>query len=264
VALRTNEERVTIIIDTHSHIDLPVFLDDFQEVLDAARVAGVAAQVLPGVIRDGWERILYLASEEPDLFAAIGLHPLYLPRHEDGDLDKLQEIALAGDLVAIGEVGLDYFVKHIRPVAQQELFESQVEIAAAASLPLLLHVRKAHDQVQSTLRRMRFDRGGIVHAFSGSLQQAEHYIKLGFMISICGTITHERASRIRAVATALPLSSLVLETDSPDIPPTGHHGERNTPANIFETAMVLAELRSVSLEQIVVQTTANARQILAL
>ncbi len=255
---------MAIIIDTHSHIDLPVFQDDFQEVLDAARAAGVSAQVLPGVVRDGWKRILSLASKEPDLFAAIGLHPMYLPRHEEGDLDILREIALAGDLVAIGEVGLDYFVKHINPAAQQELFELQVKIAAEASLPLLLHVRKAHDQVQSTLRKMRFDCGGIIHAFSGSLQQAEHYIKLGFMISICGTITYDRASRIRAVAAALPLSSLVFETDSPDIPPVGHRRERNIPANIFETAMVLAELRGVPLKHIVIQTTANARQVLAL
>ncbi len=252
------------VIDTHSHIDLPLFDDDFQVVLAAAREAGVSAQVLPGVIRNGWERILALSAAETDLFAAIGLHPMYLSQHREGDLAALRDIACGGGLVALGEIGLDYYIRDGDRKGQQELFEAQIDIAKEASLPLLLHVRKAHDQVQSILRRKNFDGGGIVHAFSGSLQQAEHYIKLGFMISICGTVTYDRASRIRSVATALPLTALVLETDSPDIPPASRHGERNTPANIVETAMILAQLRGESFDTIVVQTSANARQVLDL
>ena len=252
------------LIDTHSHIDVPVFADDFHEVLNSARRAGVVAQVLPGVHRAGWRRILELSEVEDDLYPALGLHPMYLRYHGEEDRELLQEYSRSGRLKAIGEIGLDYFKKDIDRSLQQELFESQLHIAAESSLPVLLHVRKAHDQVQSTLRRRGFTGGGIVHAFSGSLQQAEHYLKLGFMISVCGTITYDRATRIRAVAAQLPLQSLVLETDSPDIPPVAYNGQRNSPEYLPQVAAVLAEIRGESLERIAEQTTANARNILSL
>ncbi|AGF77215.1 hydrolase, TatD family [Desulfocapsa sulfexigens DSM 10523] len=252
------------LIDTHSHIDLPIFKNDFREVLHRARMAGVVAQVLPGVTRSGWNRILQLSDEEQDLFPAIGLHPMYLSDHGRDDLQLLQQRASAGDLVAIGEIGLDYFVKDCNRSAQQELFEAQLAIASKAALPVLLHVRKAHDQVQATLRRLHFTEGGIVHAFSGSLQQAEHYIKLGFLVSICGTITYDRATRIRSVAAALPLNSLVLETDSPDIPPASHHGERNSPEYLTEVALSLARLRDVPVSHIAEKTSNTVRALLSL
>lgn len=251
-----------MLIDTHSHIDLPVFHDDFQDILGRARKAGVVAQVLPGVVRSGWERILHLSHTEADLFPAIGLHPLYLSRHGKDDLDELAQYAQASSLVAIGEIGLDYYVKNANRSAQQELFESQLVIAAEVRLPVLLHVRKAHDQVQATIRRMNYTGGGIVHAFNGSLQQAEHYIKLGFLISVCGTITYDRATKIRSVAAVLPFTSLVLETDSPDIPPASHFGERNFPEFLPEIVSSLAELRGESDAAIVKQTSENARLLL--
>ena len=251
-------------IDTHSHIDLPVFADSFAKVLSLARKAGVTAQVLPGVVRSGWQRILQLSAEESDLFAAIGLHPMYLSHHGLDDLQELHRLAQTEKLVAIGEIGLDYYVKDVDRSAQQELFEAQLVIAAEADLPVLLHVRKAHDQVQATIRRTEFSGGGIVHAFSGSLQQAEQYSKLGFFISICGTVTYDRARKIRAVAQALPLASLVIETDSPDIPPAAHHGERNYPEYLPDIAMELSVLRSESYQEIVLQTEKNSRSLLGL
>ncbi len=220
------------------------------------------AQVLPGVVRSGWERILYLSRTEPDLFPAIGLHPLYLALHGKNDLDELRHYALAGKLVAIGEIGLDYFVKNAKRSAQQELFETQLAIATESRLPVLLHVRKAHDQVQATIRRLRYTGGGIVHAFNGSLQQAEHYIKLGFLISVCGTITYDRATKIRSVAAVLPLTSLVVETDSPDIPPASHHGERNCPEFLAAIVSSLAALRGEENSFVVKQTNENARHLL--
>ena len=250
------------LIDTHSHIDLGVFSDDFHQVLSRARKAGVIAQVLPGVQSGGWDRILKLCATEKDLYPAIGLHPMYMRYHTPDDLIVLLEHALSGKLVAIGEIGLDYFVKNIDKEAQQELFEAQLRIATETKLPVLLHVRKAHDQVQKTLRQLHFSNGGIVHAFSGSLQQAEHYVKLGFMISICGTVTYDRATKIRAVATQLPLESLVLETDSPDIPPSAFHGQRNSPEYLPEILHSLAKLRRESATEIAEQTTQNARNLL--
>ncbi len=252
------------LIDTHSHIDLPAFQDDFQEVLHGARKAGVTAQILPGVCRSGWERIFSLAATEEDLHPAVGLHPMYLTHHGGDDLDLLQAHAREGNLKAIGEIGLDYFITDSDRSAQQELFAAQLSIAAEAKLPVLLHVRKAHDQVQAILRRMRFACGGIVHAFSGSLQQAEHYLQLGFLISVCGTVTYDRATRIRSVIAELPLQSLVLETDSPDIPPAAHHGQRNCPAYLPQILDSLALLRGESVQQIAKQTTENARNLLKL
>lgn len=252
------------LIDTHSHVDLTVFRDDIQEVLTRAREAGVVAQVLPGVYRAGWERLLSLCSRENDLYPAIGLHPLYLQHHGQDDLDVLRDHAQQGELKGIGEIGLDYFNQDADRRAQQELFEAQLAIAAEARLPVLLHVRKAHDQVQATLRRLRFSHGGIVHAFGGSLQQAEHYLKMGFLISICGTITYDRATRIRALAAAIPLESLVLETDSPDIPPAAHHGQRNSPEYLPEILAALADLRGETAECIAEQSTKNAKNLLGL
>jgi len=252
------------VIDTHNHIDLPVFTDSFGDVLQRARDVGVIAQVLPGVVRAGWERILRLSAEEQDLYPAIGLHPMYLARHGGNDLEELRRIALTGSLVAIGETGLDYYLKDTNCQAQQELFEAQLAIAKEADLPVLLHVRKAHDQVQATIRRLSFTGGGIVHAFSGSLQQAEQYIKLGFLISVCGTLTYDRATKIRMVARSLPLTSLVIETDSPDIPPSSHHGEPNFPEYLPEILSTLADLREESYEQVAQQIEKNSRNILSL
>ena len=251
-------------IDTHSHIDLPLFTDRFKQLLEGARQAGVTAQVLPGVTQKGWQRILSLASEERDLYPAIGLHPLYLAHHSKKHLVELRHHALAGKLTAIGEIGLDYYHAQTDRSAQQELFEKQLLIAREAALPVLLHVRKAHDQVQKTIRRLRYTGGGIVHAFSGSLQQAEHYLKLGFCISVCGTITYDRARKIRKVAQALPLDSLVVETDAPDIPPASHHGETNLPQYLPEIVETLARLRKESIAKVIQKTTQNSQEVLAL
>jgi TatD DNase family protein len=252
------------LIDTHCHIDLGVFDKDYTEVLDRARAAGVSAMILPGVDRGGWARLLDLCIQEPDLYPALGLHPMYLRMHHSGDLNELQRHVDQGGQVAIGEIGLDYYVEGIDRQQQQELFEAQLDIASAADLPVLLHVRKAHDQVLATLRRRKFRQGGIVHAFAGSFQQAEHYIKLGFKLSFGGTLTYDRSKRIRAVARQLPLEAIVLETDAPDIPVSSHSGERNSPEYLPEILDALTELRTESKEMLAAQTTENARIILGL
>ena len=252
------------LIDTHSHLDTHNFLDDYQEVLSHARKAGVIAQVLPGVCRAWWPNLLRLCRSEKDLFAAPGLHPLYLKQHEASHLKELHQHVESGEIVAVGEIGLDYYHKNADRLAQQQLFEAQLHLAKEFGLPILLHVRKAHDQVQAAIRRHDFCHGGIVHAFSGSRQQAEHYIRLGFKIAMGGTITYERATKIRAVARALPLESIVLETDAPDIPPAQHHNERNSPEYLPLILDALAEIRSEPKVLIASTTTENAIRVLHL
>lgn len=252
------------LIDTHCHLDIEDCFPAFAEVLDRARAVGVRSLVFPGVTRAGWQRMMDLSRRLEGLHAAPGLHPMYLARHRPGDLEELAEVAGRGKIVAIGEIGLDYFVASLDKNAQQQLFEAQLQIALTARLPVLLHIRKAHDQVLATLRRKRFPHGGIVHAFNGSLQQAHQFSQLGFCISICGTITYDRARKIRRIAAELPREALVLETDAPDIPPAGHKGESNLPEFLPEVLDALAALRGEPPELVAGYTTANARRVLRL
>ncbi len=252
------------IIDTHCHIDIRSFEERFDTLLKNARLVGVLKMILPGVDRDGWQRIMTLCRRDAGLFAAPGLHPMYLAHHRPHYLEELAALAKEGQVVAIGEIGLDYHVPGLDRNVQQQLFEQQLSIASAAGLPVLLHVRKAHDQVLATLRRKRFPNGGIVHAFNGSLQQAEQFINLGFVISICGTITYDRARRIRKIAAELPPEALVIETDAPDIPLAGHRGEDNLPEYLPGVLAALATLRGENAELTAGYTTANAKRVLGL
>lgn len=252
------------IIDTHCHLDLPQFRDDLNGILARSRRGGVSDFVIPGYIASGWNRILKLCSRRSCLHPALGLHPLYLARHQSGSVAELRELSSQEKLAAIGEIGLDFQKGTERYKEQLELFELQLAVADEADLPVLLHVRKAHDQVLATLRRNHFSKGGIVHAFNGSRQQADHYIKLGFKLGYGGTLTYDRAKRIRKLAAELPLNSIVLETDAPDIPLAGRRGYANSPEYLPEILDVLASLRPESKEEIAVQTTVNARQVLGL
>lgn len=252
------------LIDTHCHIDITAFSTRFRDLLNTARQRGVKKMILPGVDRQGWDRIMSLSRSEQGLLAAPGLHPMYLAHHLPHHLEELKALAEGGGVVAIGEIGLDYHVTGLDRAVQQKLFEDQLKIAAAVGLPILLHVRKAHDQVLSTLRRKRFPHGGIVHAYNGSLQQAQCYLKLGFVISICGTITYDRARRIRNMAVQLPPEALVVETDAPDIPLAGHRGAENLPQYLPEVVAVLAALRDENTEITARYTTNNAKRVLRL
>lgn len=252
------------LIDTHCHLDLARFSDNLTEIVVRAKAAGVTRFVLPGVYHAGWDRLMSLCNENEGFFAAPGLHPMYLSHHNPHDLEVLAGLAGRGGLTAIGEIGLDYYKEHLDREIQQQLFEQQLEIGKRVQLPVLLHARKAHDQVLATLRRKKFSHGGIVHAFNGSYQQACHYIKLGFGIGIGGTITYDRALKIRKIASELPQQSLVLETDSPDIPVASHKGEDNFPEYLPEILSSLATLRNEETEITANYTSANSKRILGL
>lgn len=255
------------LIDTHCHLDFKQYFLPPKEAMARAKAAGVGRIIIPGVTGAEWGRLMQICDSRQGIFGAPGLHPLYIAHHHPHHLQELEQLAQrcgADRPVAIGEIGLDYYVDTIDRTAQQQLFEQQLKIAAAARLPVLLHVRKAHDQVLATLRRKHFSCGGIVHAYNGSLQQAEHYIKLGFAIGICGTVTYDRARRIRKVAGLLPREALVLETDAPDIPPAKHRNENNQPEYLVEVLDALATIRKESREMVADYTTANANRILNL
>jgi len=251
------------LIDTHCHLDVPDFDPDRPQVLANARRAGLVAFVVPGIRAEGWPGLLRLCAAEPDLHPALGLHPVFQAQHRSADLLELETLLERERPLALGEIGLDFFIPDADRPAQQALFEAQLELAAAHRLPVLLHIRKAHDQALAALRRIRVV-GGIAHAFNGSLQQAHHFIDLGFKLGFGGMLTFERSRKLRNLARELPAAALVLETDAPDLTVAAHRGERNSPEYLPDCLQALAEVRHQEPAAVAAQTTRNAREVLRL
>ena len=246
-----------MLIDTHCHLDVAEFDLDRDQVLAQAQAAGVNRILVPGIHAAGWQGLIGLCRREEGLFPALGLHPVFLERHQAEDLIELERLIATVRPVAVGEIGLDFFLPDLDRARQQVLFEAQLTLAVHADLPVVLHVRKAHDPVIGCLRRIRV-RCGIAHAFSGSIQQAHQYLDLGFKLGFGGMLTFARSSRLRALAKALPLDALVLETDAPDLTVAAHQGERNSPAYLPDVLLALAQVRGQDPEFLAAQTSNNA------
>lgn len=251
------------LIDSHCHIDVADFDLDRDQVLVRCRQAGVTRIIVPAIDAAGWDPLLALCTSHPGLYPALGLHPIYLDHHTDEHLAALSTRVVTQRPVAVGEIGLDFFISELDRTRQQSLFEAQLQIARDADLPVILHTRKSHDQVLATLRRIRVC-GGIAHAFNGSVQQAQQFIELGFLLGLGGTLTYSRANRIRNLAKAIPIEAIALETDAPDIPLSTHRGERNSPEYLIEVLHELAKIRDISPIDLARQTTANVQRVLAL
>lgn len=261
-------------IDTHCH------LDEFEAhagrayvdgVRDAARGAGVRHCVLPAVELANLEAVRTLAHRHGDSYA-LGIHPLFTGRAGDDDVQVLEQALVTHRddprLVAIGEIGLDYFVPGLDAARQERFYRAQLQLARRFDLPVILHVRRSSDKLLKALRELPV-RGGIAHAFNGSQQQAEAFIAMGFKLGFGGAVTFDRALQLRRLAQALPLSSLVMETDAPDIPPhwlyvtaadreAGTPQARNTPGELPRIAAVVAQLRGMPVQALAEATHANA------
>lgn len=262
-------------IDTHCHLDAAEFAADRDAVRAAARAAGVGHVVIPAVERAHWRTVIDLAHRHGDSYA-LGIHPLYTPRAQEGDIAALRDLLaeVQGDphLVGVGEIGLDFFVPGLDAERQIWFYEQQIQLARALGLPVILHVRKSSDRLLKTLRATPVV-GGIAHAFNGSAQQAQAFIDLGFKLGFGGAVTYDRALKLRALAATLPLDSIVMETDAPDIPPhwlyttaeqraAGQPQGRNTSAELPRIAAEVAQLRGMALDALQAATTANARAVL--
>lgn len=264
-------------IDSHCHLDAPEFQPDRAAVAERARAAGVELLVLPAVEAAHFDTVRQLAHEIGAAYA-LGIHPLYVERAAEGDLERLGEALgrLRDDprLVAVGEIGLDHFVPGLDHERQQRFYLAQLRLARDAGLPVILHGRRAADALLAGLRRVTVA-GGIAHAFNGSRVQADAFVALGFRLGFGGAMTFERARQIRRLAQELPESVPVLETDAPDIPPQwlyraaqaradgpqrGHH--RNEPAELPRMAAALAALRGCTVEHVAAFTTANVHAAL--
>ncbi|MDD2776870.1 MAG: TatD family hydrolase [Gallionella sp.] len=249
-------------IDTHCHLDAPEFGNHQAELIQAAHKAGVHQMVIPAVEVGNFAAVQRLCAQYPSCFPAYGIHPMYVARAQSDDLAVLRHYLTTHRPVAVGEIGLDGFVASPTLAEQESLFIVQLKLAREFDLPVLLHIRHAQDQVLKHLRQIKV-RGGIAHAFNGSRQQAEEFIKLGFKLGFGGAMTYPRALQIRQLAATLPLDSLVLETDAPDIPPVFlTRSEPNQPAFLPKIAQALADLRGMTLAELTLATRENTLNVL--
>lgn len=244
--------------DTHCHLDAAEFAADREAVMASATRAGVTELVVPAVEASGFARVRECCRRYPGCRPAYGIHPMYVGMAREEDLAELRRWLASEPAVAVGEIGLDFYVADGDPARQEHFFIEQLKLAREFDLPVILHVRRAVDAVLKQLRRFPV-RGGIAHAFNGSRQQADEFIKLGLKLGFGGAMTYAGSSRIRQLAATLPLSAMVLETDAPDIPPAWLGGGRNTPGELPAMAAVLAELRGQSVPEIARVTRENAR-----
>ncbi|MEN9772715.1 MAG: hypothetical protein RJA58_1358 [Pseudomonadota bacterium] len=258
-----------MLIDSHCHLDYlnsPEVDGGIEGALSRARSAGVERVVVPAVSPDNFERVRLLAERHPCVFYALGIHPMYVEGLADSALSELEN-ALDRNrhdpkLVAVGEIGLDHYVPGLDREKMNRFYLAQCALARRFDLPVILHVRKAQDQVAKGLRQFGI-RQGIAHAFNGSDVQAKVFVDLGLCLGFGGAMTFTRANQIRRLAQSLPLSAIVLETDSPDIAPAWRaRGEANEPAETRPIAEHLATLRGLAVDEVIRVTGDNALRVL--
>lgn len=247
-----------MLIDSHCHLDFSDFDSDRQDIIKQCISSSIDTIIIPGTQVSSWQNLLELVTQHPQLKAALGLHPYFLTNYNSQDFIRLRRCVVEHQkhIVAIGEIGLD-FACDIDRVLQLSVFSQQLEIADEFALPIILHHRRSHNEIIKQLKHQKFRQGGIVHAFSGSLYEANTYIEMGFKLGIGGIITYPRAQKTRMVVSQVPLTSLVLETDAPDMPPMGKQGQRNTPLNLLMVLNELVSLREEDKDLIISQCRQN-------
>ena len=250
------------LIDSHCHLDLAAFDSDRDEVLKLAQSNDITDVVVPAIQSATWQPLKTLSQQlfPVNLRVAYGLHPVFQDYHQPNDLVLLEQYLGDEAAIAVGECGLDFFIEDHDKQVQLQYFTEQLDLAIQFKLPVIIHSRKSLDLVIRELR-LRPSLSGVVHSYSGSLQQAKQLIDLGFYLGFGGPITYPRATKLRGLVAELPLESLLLETDAPDQPAIGKHGERNEPGWLTEIAVCVAELRGISLEKVADATTENARRL---
>ncbi len=250
-------------IDTHCHFDFPPFSGAEAASLLSAAQANVRQIIVPAVSAAYFSRVVDLAANYPPLFAALGLHPLYIAQHQDFDVAVLASwlASKTEKLVAVGEIGLDLYMDEPQLPRQLALLQAQLKLARQHDLPVILHSRRSHDQLAAVLRKAALPRTGVVHGFAGSLAQAQAFIRLGYYIGVGGTITYERAQKTRNVMAVLPLSALLLETDAPDMPLAGFQGQANRPERAAKVFEVLCKLRPEAPQEIASHLLHNSQQL---
>jgi len=256
-----------MLIDSHAHLDAPEFNGDRDQVLTRARKQGVSTIINVGVDLESSRASLHIAQCYPDIFTTVGFHPNIAHEMKEGDLSLLRELAGNSKVVAIGEIGLDFYRKSSSRQRQLEVFQQQLDLAAELGLPVVIHCRNAHKEVldivvpwaKSISHSTGYSHGlGVIHCFSGNVMLAQRYIKLGFLISLPGSLTYPSARDMLEVAQKLTLDKLLVETDSPFLAPQLHRGQRNEPSYVSLVVNKIAEVRQVPAETVAQATAQNA------
>lgn len=252
-----------MLIDTHTHIDLENFKDRFDEVIKTAEEYGVGKVVIPGVEPSGFDRIVQLCEEYENVFGAVGVHPEDVNSYNDEAENKIRELLKHPKIIAVGEIGLDYYWDKSQVERQKEIFERQILLAKEAEKPVLVHDREAHLDSFEILKKTDAAQAGVVmHCFSGSPEFAMECVKEGYYIALGGVVTFKNAKKAKEVAKVVPLNKLLLETDAPYMTPVPFRGKENQPAYVKFVAQEIADLRGISFDEVAEATTANAQRLL--
>ncbi|MDH5353755.1 MAG: TatD family hydrolase [Gammaproteobacteria bacterium] len=250
----------TLLIDSHCHLDDDRFDGDRDAVFGRARSKGIEIIIVPATTANRWSKVKQIAESYRGVFPSYGLHPMFIEQHQVLHLHELDEWLDREKPIAVGECGLDFYQSRVDEKWQVQLFSEQLQLARNHGLPVIVHVRKAMDQVINLLRKNK-PKGGVIHSFAGSLQQAEQLIDLGFKLGIAATVDFERAKKLRAVVASVDERGLLLESDAPDQPGINHRGERNEPAYIVEHLQTMSRLRDVSVAYLGEVLKNNTREL---
>ncbi len=248
-------------IDSHCHLDFSPFKDNQDYYLEKAQRQGVKKFIVPSVNQSNWQSVWSLAQQYESVYCALGIHPLFIADDYQSELIQLKQFIYQhqNKCVAIGECGLDFWDKNNQQEIQVMVFREQCILAKKYQLPLIIHSRKSHDRVLKILREIKPEKGGVIHGFSGSLQQANQFIDLGFLIGVGGVITYERAKKTKNVIAAIKLDKILLETDSPDMPIDGYQGQPNSPDKVSNIYECLSLLRKESKQTVARAVYKNTR-----
>lgn len=254
-----------MLIDTHSHIDMDNFKDKFDEIVENAKAFGVEKIVIPGVEPAGFERISMLCKKYENVYGAVGVHPSDAVKFDESAEKAMKELLSHPKIVAVGEIGLDYYWDKSQVELQKEVFARQIEIAKEFKKPVLVHDREAHQDTFEILKAAKAKEVGVVmHCFSGSPEFALECVKEGFYVALGGVVTFKNAKKMKEVAQVVPLNRLLLETDAPYLAPEPFRGKENQPAYVKFTAEEIANLRGISFDEVASKTTENAKRVLNL
>ena len=248
------------LIDTHCHLDDDRFDDDRDEVVDRAHSEGILQLVIPATTAQRWPKIRQITQQYSEVYAAYGLHPMFMDSHQKHHLQELDEWLGLQQAIAVGECGLDFYQSNEGKENQLLFFKSQLDIARNHHLPVIIHARKSLDVILREVRRIPA-LSGVVHSFSGSLQQAQQLFDLGFKLGIGANLSFDRAKKLRQVVKDIDIKALLVESDAPDQPGAYFRGKRNEPAFILHHLEIMAEIRELTIEELSLQLIKNAHEI---
>ncbi|MEK7850083.1 MAG: TatD family hydrolase [Candidatus Omnitrophota bacterium] len=255
-----------MLVDTHCHLDFPEFDADRKSVLERARESGVEVLINVGSSLKGSREAVSLASQYPQVFASVGIHPHDAKEYKKEDLSQIKQLVLFSKVVAIGEIGLDYYRNLSEPKIQRSVFKEFLNLACEAGLPVIIHSRQAEDDTLAVLREFELKKfkGIVIHCFSAGMDFLNKCLDLGFFVSFTCNVTYKKAQVLRKIVEYVPLDKMFLETDAPFLPPEGKRGKRNEPAYLADLAHEVARIKNIDFDMVCAETTRNAKHFFKL